>query len=221
MELQGTGTQGTKRKLATAPAQPKLIADAIESAAKVIPGNSVKHAYESAIYEVEDAMRIILPPNNKDARVQKEVAVDAAKKKFNLVLKAIKNTNDVEFLRTALTWQRSRRFIERSDDAWLSEVEALELTDMCKVIAKTPASFHATLHEEYTYKKYFDEKALTYMYITYIKRVISPEEQLGKNAAWKMSQNMQLLPEDFPDPKDQYIRIPLSEKQWLKFFKPI
>lgn len=196
--------------------------EAIVESTKVLPpGDSLRGAYDEAVAAMDEAMKIIIPQNDKVARNNKEVAVDGAKKKFNLVLKAIKNKGDIPFLRKALVWQRSRRFIDRADDAWLSEKESSETQERCQVISKTPASFHATLHEVYNYTRYFDEKTLSYMYITYIKRTIPPEEQLGVKAAWKINQNMPLAAEDYPEPKDQYIRIPLSEKQWLKFFKPV
>ena len=134
----------------------------------------------------------------------------------------IKESEDDTLITNYLRWKLSRRLIDKKDEYLLNDLEQAVLNDVCVNTVKVPSpGLYAQIGVEYKYRKYFDDTRQKDMYITYVARVVKPEEQIGRDLAWKISQGFHPEAKDYEDEKTLYHRVILVETEWNKYFKEV
>lgn len=143
-----------------------------------------------------------------------------ANQKRHVLKEKIKKEDNKEALKKLLVWERRHRVIEKADDYLLNEIEQAELSKSCQCINKIGAAgTYAQLGEAYPFTTYFDETRASDMYVIYVNRTIAPEEQIGKELAFKIEQGFMPSLEDYQKPKTVWHRLVLVEREFRKYFR--
>lgn len=121
-----------------------------------------------------------------------------------------------------LTWERQRNLISIPDEYILNKMEADTIQDFtCECHNKPPAGLKAELFGKYKHRTYFDEARQKEIYVTYIPVVIQPEEQIGRELEWKISQGFMPDVKDYPPAKELWNRRVLVESEWNRYFREL
>lgn len=141
------------------------------------------------------------------------------KKKIKTLKLSILEAKDSSAHAKLLTWERQRLLISIPDEYILNKMESETLEETCE--CHNNGIHHVELGANYKHRSYFDEARGKDMCVVYIPIVKAPEEQIGKELSWKMSQGFMPQMKDYPEPKTLVIRRVLVESEFKRYFREI
>lgn len=101
-----------------------------------------------------------------------------------------------------------------------TELQAKECKYEAQCYRKMPSSaFREEVGNFYPYSKYFDESKRVTVYVFYIDKLITGDEQITPELARKMERGFAPKEEDFADDVRRYVKFSLREEEFLKYFK--
>ena len=128
--------------------------------------------------------------------------------------------DDEDKVRELLVYERSRHLINVPDTYYLNFLEQKEIKEFATCYRKLPAgAFFEEVGKSYPFKNYFDESKECEVFVFFIDRTISPQEQISKELAWKISQGFMPNENDYAQPKIVWNRFSLVEKEFKKYFR--
>ena len=160
------------------------------------------------------------PKTRKHSKAVDESKMKRAKAAMKAALVEVKKKkNNKEELLKFLSWQRSVKKIEIADEYKLNELEEAKCKRVAECHSKISSAYNVHINDEVRFDTYFDEDRQTDMYRFYVRHVIKPEEQIGRDLGWKIDQGFRPEEKDYPEPKTLITRRVLRESEFLKYFR--
>ena len=137
-----------------------------------------------------------------------------------LLRNSIKDSNNSASLLRLLKWERKHGYIAEGDKYFLNAHEAVNAKGSCENKSKLPSpAYYTKVGNSYPYNTYFDEARESEMFVFYVDREVSPEEQISKELQWKMDNGYKPEKEEWEKPKTLWLRFTLRESEFKKFFR--
>lgn len=179
--------------------------------------------YENLIHNW-DEISFESDPANKaslERRFEREFLI--TKTKIMEIVK--KHDQGVKVLQELLTWERHNNRLDKNKADWylLNDLDLADCTDEAQYFERIPAGafYFAVLGEKYKYSRHYSEDKGSYIYTTFIPRVVSPEEQMTKEIERKRTLHLAVSESDWPEEKILIHRFTHVQSEWKKYFRHV